>query len=597
MWEFALTPFGAAREMTRQMQADCTAETAPPKALWLALFVGATAIVLFGIALSGQPNLVDNERRVGAYVLDAVHNGHWLCQRDTTGDIASKPPAITWIAACAALCFERINRFCIYFPTASATLAVALTLLAQGRKRFGWRAGLLAALAYLLSPLGDKSVATARYDGLFALPVTLSALAAFGSWNTGRGWFWFWVAVTVGTLVKGPLALVLGSAGLVAALWEKRAGTPLPIRGSHWLGLALFVLICGGWFVAAYAEVGQPFLDKLLGRELVGHLKGEPSHRPVEGFYEPPLAFLTMFAPWSVVALGGFWRVWRRPASEATERRFERFLFCWFFVGLALFSIAGHQRSRLIFPLIPAAALLAGRELDRLLAACSTKTLLRAAAGTTVFVLGFLVVYHDLLLLGSHAVQKTVGMKQMAARIRGPLGEQFPLTHLDSPFALQFYINTMRLQVPTERAAELLRGPAAAFLAVEEDYLDLLEALGTNAPPLHELARWPEQGQGRVRILSNHPRLEWTEHMATALGPLSIEMQSVKHLRTRGGEMVFERTAPHGSIRFAYLPISKPDNRPLKVRVRLVGQGPELVEERRLAPNETWNTDTATNGP
>ena len=60
--------------------------------------------------------------------------------------------------------------------------------------------------------------------------------------------------------------------------------------------------------------------------------------------------------------------------------------------------------------------------------------------------------------------------------------------------------------------------------------------------------------------------------------------------------MVFERTAPHGSIRFAYLPISKRDNRPLKVRVRLVGQGPELVEERRLAPNETWNTDTATNG-
>src|SRR5437867_407971 len=231
--------------MSKPMPPDSMAESTPPQPWWLGFFLGATAIVLFAIALAGQPNLLDNERRVGAYVLDAVHNGRWLCQRDATGEIASKPPAITWIAAAATLCFDQINRFCVYLPSASATFAVALLLLATGRQRFGWRAGFLAALAYLLSPMGDKAVATARYDGLFALPVTLTALAAFHSWNTGRGWIWFWLAATLGTLVKGPLGLVLGSAGLLAALWEKRSGTPQPIRGSHWTGLILFLCITG----------------------------------------------------------------------------------------------------------------------------------------------------------------------------------------------------------------------------------------------------------------------------------------------------------------------------------------------------------------
>src|SRR5438093_6985453 len=286
------------------MQPDSMADSTSLPPRWLGLFLGATAIVLFAIALAGQPNLLDNERRVGAYVLDAVHNGRWLCQRDATGEIASKPPAITWIAATAALCFDQINRFCVYLPSASATFAVALVLLGAGRKRFGWRAGFLAALAYLLSPMGDKAVATARYDGLFALPVTLSALAAFHSWNSGRDWLWFWLAATFGTLVKGPLGLILGSAGLLAAFWERRSGTPHPIRGSHWPGLILFLGITGAWFAAACADMGQPFIDKVLGRELVGHIvKSGHDHRPVEGFYEPPLAFSTLFAPWSLVAL------------------------------------------------------------------------------------------------------------------------------------------------------------------------------------------------------------------------------------------------------------------------------------------------------
>ena len=235
-----------------------------PKASRLFALVGGTAVLLFVIALTGLPNLMDNERRICAYVLDAVYNGHWMAQRDSMGEVMSKPPMVTWIAALVTLVFDRPTRFAIYLPSALATGLVALLLLKIGRERFGWTAGLFGALAYLLSPIGYEMVQTARYDGMFALPVALAAFAAFRAWETGRGWTWFWLAAAFATLVKGPLGVVLGAAGLLAGLWEWRSGARQPLRGQHWLGLALFTAICGGWFWLAYREMVQPLIDKLI---------------------------------------------------------------------------------------------------------------------------------------------------------------------------------------------------------------------------------------------------------------------------------------------------------------------------------------------
>jgi len=42
--------------------------------------------------MGAPPNLLDQDQeRPAAYVLDVIKNGNWLCQRDWTGDITSKP--------------------------------------------------------------------------------------------------------------------------------------------------------------------------------------------------------------------------------------------------------------------------------------------------------------------------------------------------------------------------------------------------------------------------------------------------------------------------------------------------------------------------
>ncbi len=482
------------------------ASASPAPASWrLYGPVAVLGVAIFAIALSGYPNLMDNERRIGAYVLDAVQHGHWIMQYDVTGAVASKPPLLTWIASLSTAAFGEINRFSIYLPSALATLGVALLLVGAGKKHFGWRAGFLAGLIYLLCPAGDRQFVTARYDGLLALPVTLVALAAYHAWTTGRGWTWFWLAGALGTMAKGPIALLLGGAGLLAHFWEKRARHESKLRGSHWLGLALFVAICGGWFYLAYQSMGQPLIDKLLGRELAAHATGSGmKEKMFVGFYEPAHAFLNNLAPWCAFALVAFWRVWKRPSEGADERRFERFLFCWFFAGLALFSIAAHQSGRLIFPLFPAAALLAARELAWWLRGWSTPRLFKTAGVFAACVLAFLVLYHHVLQGRSTRVQATLGMRGVATQVRATLGEQYPLVHVETPFALQFWLNTAHRLVKPERAAALLQGPEPVVVAVG-DFPELENLFSTNRPVLHELARWPAKEPTLVRVISNRP--------------------------------------------------------------------------------------------
>lgn len=577
------------------MQPFSTDSATEPKASWLFALVGGTAVLLFVIGLIGLPNLMDNERRVGAYVLDAVHNGHWMAQRESTGDVMSKPPMVTWIAALVTLALDRPTRFALYLPSALATVLVALLLLKVGRDRFGWTAGLLGALAYVLSPMGDKMVQTARYDGLFALPVALAALAAYRAWVTGRGWTWFWLAAAFATLVKGPLGIVLGSAGLLAGLWEWRSGARQPLRGQHWLGLAFFVTICGGWFWLAYREMGQPLIDKLIKGELVRHaVRGTEGEGIGVKFWEPLWGFFTHMLPWSIASVVAFWRVFKHPSPDVESRRFERFLVCWVAVGLVIFCAAAHQRSRLIFPLMPAAALLAGRELARMLAGWKPhwppQTIVRAAVGLAAFVLAFDVVYHFILLRYNDSVQRTVAVRDFAREIQDGPGAQFPLTYVDSPFAIQFYLNTMRRQVPADRAADLLKGGVPAFVIVGDDekYERIRERVGTNAP-LHEL-RYVSAGRGKYPfwLIGNQPRLEWTERTVSLAGPLRIETRDARPVRTRGGEMLFERLSDRGAII-----LSNESLEPQPVRLRLTGHGPDLAEVRRLQPGENWRFGTA----
>ncbi len=550
---------------------------APKTGVWpILLWLTLVAAGLLLIVRTAPPNFTQhNEDRIAGYVQDAVDQGHWMCQRDGAGNITSKPPLYTWIASAATLWAGRITPATLYFPSVLATFAAAWLIFGFGRKVFGSNAAFLAAVVFLLSEVADEQMAMARFDGLFSACIIAGAWAAFRAWNSGRGWVWFWLAASAATLTKGPLGIVLAGAGLLAAFWEKRSGAPAAMRGSHWPGVALFMAITLGWFALAYREAGQALIDKMLVQELVVQSVSDHGDIPLVSFYKPFVYFLGEFAPWSLFALFGFWRTIRQPAADPVERRCERFLFCWFAAGLVLFSLAAHQRSRLIYPLIPPAALMGGRELARWLASRSIRTIWKPVIALSVFGLFVIATAHQLIDPRTRHVKRTAGLRQLAALVEREGGKEFPLTHVDSPFAFQYFLGTQRPSTTAKLAETLLPQKNAAFIAVQD--ADTLQGR------FQTLARWPETGRPVLQIVSNRPALRREAQTALFWQRFEIILDRARLEHSRGASLNFVAEAPDANVT-----IRNCGDSPDELEAHFAGSPDTTRRKRKLGPGEIW---------
>jgi hypothetical protein len=387
-------------------------------------------------------------------------------------------------------------------------LVVAWLILGVGARVWGVRAALLGAMFYIVSVPTVTMAALARTDPVFAASVGVAAMLAWRAWQSGRGWTWFWLAASVATLTKGPLGLLLPSFGLLAAAWEWRSGHGVRLRGNHVVGVLLYFVLCLGWLFAAHAVLGDAVLEKLLGRELVQHAVASDSGKdlPLTRFYEPPLVFMARFAPWSLLAIVGVWRVFRAPAADDTERRFERFLTCFFLAGLALFAAAPHQRNVHQLPLMIAPALLAGREAARWMATrgWSTAPVVVALAGLVAIGLPI----YNVVRLNDGKVWETRYSTSIAERLVEKYGSLYAVVIIDAPSAMQFAAGTFQRRVSFEQAAEAIKAGTPMILATRR--LERLHALlPAEHKPLREIAAWPRESDGRwLRIVTNTPNTE-----------------------------------------------------------------------------------------
>lgn len=544
------------------------------------------------IRLTAPPNLLDQDQeRPATYVLDAVKNGNWMCQRDLSGAITSKPPLYTWLCASLTVLNGRISLATLYLPCVLAGFGVAWMLLAAGRKHFGTTAALFGALFFMLNPAGLKLFGLARTDSVFTLTVTAAALLAWRAWNRGGGWTWFWLVAALATLTKGPLGVLLAAFGLLAILWEKKSGTPQPVNGSHWPGLALLLLVAGGWFYLAYLEQGQALIDKLIAKELVGNaVKSKKGGFPTTLLWQQPLFYLSRAAPWSLLAYFGAWRIWKHPSKQAAERRFERFLCCWFLAGLLLFSLSPHQRADLLWPLMPAAALIAGRELHRLTGHLDPVRVRNGTLlGAMLMVLGF-GVYYFVVRGRQPVIQRTIALQKFAAKIEAETGAEPPLTfvdapglrQLDAPPALQVYLNVYRRPVTAPRAAALLRGGDAAFVVLDDPTV-LGPWRKPEDPPLFELLTGDNGSDLKTRIMGNRPTLWPHATYAFAYGPFDVRVTDARPLLVAQRRLRMRAESDTCSVTVSNaLAVAHP------IRVDLVRGERHYIRDRLLAANEAW---------
>ena len=470
--------------------------------LWLA------TLLLFLMRLGGPPDIRDRDQeRPAAYVLDVTQNGHWLVQKDWTGDVASKPPVYTWLVALFSLATGSLTIPILYLPCFLATLGCVTIIYLLGSKYSGWAAGFLGGVLYLCSYLVTRQIAMARTDAVFSFTVAVAAVLGFRSWENGKGWLVFWIAAAVATLTKGPFGAALSMFGLTAIGWEGVSKHPHQLRGRWWLGVPIFVLIVGGWFLLSLNAFGPAVWETLVEKELVGLAISKQSADPIYiRFWKPSLYLLGRFLPGSILGVVGLAGVVKRSSPRPEIRRLERYLFMWFMLGLLALSFSTHQRGDHLMPILVPMAIFAGKILSTLIRGESHR--MRAAilgGGLCIILLPIFGYYYYVVRPGKvPEIQQTIQLRQLAAMIESKGPDHPPLHHVDTPYTLQFYLNTMKMQISFERAAQLLKGREPVWVAVS-DYGSLSKALKSDSPMLYEIARVPQKSKPYTLIVSNAP--------------------------------------------------------------------------------------------
>lgn len=482
-----------------------------------------------------------DQERPASYIADIVQNGSWLCQRDATGGISSKPPMHPWLGAIASHAMGGLVRPAWMFPSMLSMLIASLTVYVVGRRRLGWEAALLAATTFLLCQIGPKMVGIVRTDALFGCIVLLNALAALRIWETGRGWTLFWMIAVINTMTKGPLGVILSFVPLLAVWWERGSGPPNPFDRRMLPGMLVWAAASIGWLLGAWWAFGDEVIREVIGRELLRHAAlGDAGEPAITRVYAAPFYLLTRYAPWSLFTVAAIIRVIRRPAPDPSRRRFERFLVCWVLVGVVIFALVGHQRSNLIFPLVPASAWLAGGVMSGMRWFRGPRRALATACLLAITLVPLFGVIYGLLYPREPLVRMGVAAREMARDLREKVGPGFPLLHASAPLGFQVQLGVWS-RYGTERiACDLLRGPNPFFAAVgdsvgsEGRFLEWCRESGTT---LYVLRRWEDESTDRwFGIVGNRERLDWYDPMTGWMAPFAITLRSV---RPAGGKSYY----------------------------------------------------------
>ncbi|HEY6299966.1 MAG TPA: phospholipid carrier-dependent glycosyltransferase [Candidatus Binatus sp.] len=324
----------------------------------------------------GQPALWEpDEGRYAEIAREMVVSGDYVTPRDDFEPYFEKPPLVYWANAASIRIFGA-NEFAARLPSALFSIGQIVVTAAFAEVILGAATGLFTALALSLSPLFFGFAGFATLDPALAFFLT-AALAAFYlaaredslSQSSARRWLLTSAAMlALGTLAKGPVALLLG--GAIALIWlaaERRLGqvAQMPLV---WCGL-IYATIVLPWFILMEAR-NPGFLRFFFIHEHLERYLSSSEHGWGPWFFIPIV--IGGAWPWIFFVPPG-WSALRARAAlpegsspTSSQRPSANFLAIWFVVIFVFFSIPRSKLGSYILPALPPLSIVAGYGLARL---------------------------------------------------------------------------------------------------------------------------------------------------------------------------------------------------------------------------------------
>ena len=275
------------------------------------LLLGA-GLVLFGLGIGAYPLWDPGEGRNAETAREMAAGGRWLVPLLYGEPYYDKPaPFFALLRAFQALLGE--SELALRLPSVTASLGTLLLLHRFAVPRFGRRVAALAGVIYLTSPEVVVLARFCNFDATLGFLVTAAVVAWLGWLDERRGFPWpAWVAMGLGVLIKGPVAIVLPL--LIAAVCAQRRGVLAGAARAARPGRGLLVLaaIVLPWLLPAAVADPDYVRTFLVRHNVERYLSSGFDH------VRSPLFFLPVIAgglfPWSLLL----------PAARAVARSRRR---------------------------------------------------------------------------------------------------------------------------------------------------------------------------------------------------------------------------------------------------------------------------------
>lgn len=321
--------------------------------LLLPLFLG----LLIGLSHPVQ-NL--NEGLYARIPEEMLASGNWVIPTLNGVPYLEKPPLMYWLTATVYTVFGVHEWTARVAPVLGIALGVA-AIWRFARSVFAWDTALYAAWIYVTMPLAIVLGRTLLFDSLFTGLVAWSLVLLHEHWRSpqpDRRLHWSYAFLALAVLTKGLAALVICAGVAAAYAWS--SGRQAAGRRLRELfepsAVAVFFVIAVPWHIAAALQ--EPgfawfyFVNEHVYRLLGTRLPHDYHTGP--WWYHLPRVALYAF-PWTALAL---MPSRHEPQERARTRDARRFLWLWFLVPLAVFSLAGEKGEYYMMIGMPALALL-----------------------------------------------------------------------------------------------------------------------------------------------------------------------------------------------------------------------------------------------
>ncbi len=298
------------------------------------------------------------------------------------------PPMTMWLISLSYHLFG-INPFGVRFPSAFFSILALILVYYIGKEFTSSKiSGLFASLVLVSSPAYHLMVRDAKLDMVLLFFITLSFFfyVFFLKRRQTIYIYLLFLSMSLAFLTKGPIGIIFPSLPILFHYFINRKKIKLP-PVSVAASFILMVIVIFPWYYHMYEKFGFSFLRRIffqqnLSRYFTTNYTGRNS--PLYYFHTFAWAFLPYLVPF-LVLFGSIFQEYKKNNAFIIP-------ILWFVIPFVLMSFSHSKLPQYIFPILPAASLLTGNYLSKVIERKPSFSFLYANFLIFILLLSFFVV-------------------------------------------------------------------------------------------------------------------------------------------------------------------------------------------------------------